>query len=520
MTTTTHFQRAPNVVSTVRFSGARYQPKEICGSAEPDDSGPPVPITIWSGVYDATNDGPACPQPPNPGITFPTSEDCLYLNVYTPKLPSKQEKVKLPVIIYLHGGGFIIGTARSDVFGPQFLLDEDIVLVVVNYRLATFGFISVNENVPGNNGLKDQVVAMKWTKKYISAFGGDPNSITLFGFSAGSCSANLHLVSPMSRNLFNKAIISSCSVLGPLPLPSHQLDLARKQARLVGCPDDNPEEILSCLRTKSADEIVNTFPQFNEFANNPTLIWLPVIEKDYGQKRFLTEHPIKSVVKHRFQDVPILSGIVKDEFADNAAVIINNPSLLKELDDNFDKWGPVIFMYERGTNRSKEISRQVRKFYLGDGPLNNASLHGLENAFMDALIGFATNRLVGLFSLYGRRKVYYYEFTYHELNNTDLVMHGTDQLYLFYTPALAAVYPSLPNLNVSNKMVHLWSNFAKFGNPNGAGDNNGIVDWKPYNRVTKKYLDIGDNFVLRNNLRQERYAFWRKLYPIDIRLKH
>ncbi|RZB39920.1 COesterase domain containing protein, partial [Asbolus verrucosus] len=132
---------------------------------------PPVPVQKWSGVYNATVDGPLCPQP----NTDPISEDCLMLNVYTTKLPESCDNPKRPVIIYLHPGGFYSGSGRSNWGGPQYFLDQDIVLVTINYRIGSLGFISVGKEAPGNNALRDQVVAMKWVKNNIAAFGGDPD---------------------------------------------------------------------------------------------------------------------------------------------------------------------------------------------------------------------------------------------------------------------------------------------------------------------------------------------------------
>jgi carboxylesterase type B len=141
-------------------------------------------------------------------------------------------------------------------------MDQDIVLVTINYRLGSLGFISVGKEAPGNNGLRDQVVAMKWVKNNIEAFGGDPSSVTLFGYSAGAISITLHMVSPMSRGLFHKAILSSEAGVGPAPLPRNQLDLAKRQARIVGCPDTSPKVIIDCLKTTSAEELGNSLPQF------------------------------------------------------------------------------------------------------------------------------------------------------------------------------------------------------------------------------------------------------------------
>ncbi|KAK5641621.1 hypothetical protein RI129_010168 [Pyrocoelia pectoralis] len=221
---------------------------------------PPQPVESWEGIYDASQDGAACPQP----YTNDTDEDCLFLNVYTTQMPTEHRNLNLPVLVYIHGGSYTMFSARSNLLGPDYLLDQDMVLVTLNYRLASLGFISTgDEFAPGNNGLKDQVTALKWVKQNIAHFGGNPNSVTLSGHSAGALSVSLHLVSPMSRGLFHKAVMMSGSIMGNYPVLSHQFDLAQKQARFVNCPDRNSEEIIECLKTKSATEIANTLDEFN-----------------------------------------------------------------------------------------------------------------------------------------------------------------------------------------------------------------------------------------------------------------
>jgi carboxylesterase type B len=275
---------------------------------------PPVPVEKWTGIYNATTDGPVCPQPSDD----PISEDCLVLNVYTTQLPDGDNNPTRPVIVYLHAGGFYSVTGRSDWAGPQYFMDQDIVLVTINYRLGSLGFISTGRDAPGNNGLKDQVVALRWIRDNIESFGGDSGSVTLFGYSAGSWSITLHLVSPMSRGLFHKAIFGSGSTLGQWSLPTNQLELAQKQARLVGCPDVSPTVMLQCLRSIPAQVLGNSLPDFAEFGYDPVIIWFPVIEEDFGQERFLPDDPIKLIQKGDFQQVPVVIGVTKDEFANRA----------------------------------------------------------------------------------------------------------------------------------------------------------------------------------------------------------
>ncbi|KAJ3625229.1 hypothetical protein MTP99_018790 [Tenebrio molitor] len=478
---------------------------------------PPVPVENWNGTYNATADGPNCPQP----ATDPVSEDCLFLNVYTTKLPDGTNNPKRPVIVHIHPGGFYAFSGRSNWVGPQYLMDKEVVLVTLNYRLGALGFLSLGKESPGNYGLKDQVVALRWIQKNIEAFGGDPGSVTLHGYSAGAWSISLHMVALMSRGLFHKAILGSGAALGQWDLPYAQLDLAKKQAQIVGCPDTTPKEIIDCLRTVPAEKLGNSLFQFREFGSNPVLIWSPVVEDDYGQEPFLDEPALRLFRYGNFQKIPIMAGITKDEFAGLAVELVQNATLLKQLDGDFEKYAPICFFYERGTERSKDISRSIRDFYLGDEPLSNASLNGLSKIYKD-IVGFPVDRAVELISRKSSKPIYYYEFTYQGrysfyylpgTNNTvpNGVAHHDDLLYLYYISIAFPFFgPNSPESKMIEKMTSMWAQFAKTGNPTIAGE----VEWEPYSNDTKKYMEIGEKLTLKNNLSEERYALWRKLFPI------
>lgn len=161
----------------------------------------PVKHKGWKLIRNAREHGPNCE----------VSEDCLYLNVYTMSL-----KCKRSVMVYIHGGSFNSGSGDSTLFGPSYFMKENVVIVTLNYRLGAFGFLSTGDEViQGNNGLKDQLMALKWVKQNIEAFGGDVNSITIFGESAGSASVEYLILSPLAKGLFHRAISESGSSLCP-----------------------------------------------------------------------------------------------------------------------------------------------------------------------------------------------------------------------------------------------------------------------------------------------------------------
>lgn len=215
---------------------------------------PAEPVEQWFDIFDATVDGPMCPQP---GLnSLDVSEDCLRLNIFTRDLPSESNpNVKKPVIVFIHPGGFYSLSGQSKNFaGPQYFMDRNIVLVTFNYRLGSLGFLSTGtREAPGNLGLKDQVLLMRWLKLHISRFGGDASSITLLGYGAGALSISLHMVSPMSKNLFHKAIIMSGSATGQWELPQEQMELAKRQAVLLKCPVRNITEMMDCMQEVRRD---------------------------------------------------------------------------------------------------------------------------------------------------------------------------------------------------------------------------------------------------------------------------
>nr|CAD7267732.1 unnamed protein product [Timema shepardi] len=155
----------------------------------------PQDPVAWEGTRDATTFGSSCVQS---GVTG--SEDCLYLNVYTPQNPSSA--ANLPVMVYIHGGAFVSGSGSDTNNKPEYFLEQGIVAVYINYRLNIFGFLSLEgTDVSGNAGLKDQVAALRWVKNNIASFGGDPNSVTIVGESAGGASIHYQVISPMSQGL-------------------------------------------------------------------------------------------------------------------------------------------------------------------------------------------------------------------------------------------------------------------------------------------------------------------------------
>ncbi|XP_067620006.1 juvenile hormone esterase-like isoform X2 [Eurosta solidaginis] len=368
----------------------------------------PKPLRELPTYIDARNDGYECCSIK----TKNASEDCLTLNIYT---PTTIETASLPVIVFIHAGGLYLGSAVSTKLGPAYLLSKQIVLVTFNYRLGTFGFLQLGTSeIPGNAGFKDQVQALRWVRKYIVHFGGNPQDITLMGSSAGALSISLHLVSPMSQGLFKKAILISGSVPPQMTVPQYaQLDVLRKQAHVLNCSEAvNELEILSCLQRFDGATIAATLRSLFEFGlDNPIYLFRPVIERDFGQERFLIEHPYESMQRGAFAKVPILIGFTNGEFCQSAVDIYKDSKLEAQFIEEFEKLAPVLFLYDAHKGNLSEINKALKDYYLPNFVgLNSANVARLCDLFSDGIIRFGAQRLAELAAQHTKIFPYSFEF--------------------------------------------------------------------------------------------------------------
>ena len=209
----------------------------------------PVAKLPWRGVLDGAAATPKCPQTDLLTGNATGQEDCLFLNIYTPRLPELgifSTSLK-PVMLWIHGGGFTLGDA-TELTNPELLVDEDVVFVAIQYRLGLLGWLARENDpvLPGNLGLKDQQEAMRWVQRNIAFFGGDPRKVTIFGESAGAISAHLHILSPAARNLFRAAILQSGTALMGYERLVHtpKAKSGEEAVRALGCQEDT----LACLQ--------------------------------------------------------------------------------------------------------------------------------------------------------------------------------------------------------------------------------------------------------------------------------
>ena len=222
---------------------------------------PPHPPAAWQGVRDATRFAPSPPQPPNPALTGPTSEDCLYLNVYTPTLGSNGDG-GLPVLVWIYGGRFTLGAGR-DYDGTK-LAADGIVVVTINFRQGALGFLvhpalaSEPGGPSGNYALMDQQAALRWVQDNVARFGGDPHNVTIAGQSSGGLSVLAHMTSRGARGLFHRAIVQSGA--GPWALEQKSLAAAEADGKAFAAKAGCADQTAGCLRRLPVADLVSNYP--------------------------------------------------------------------------------------------------------------------------------------------------------------------------------------------------------------------------------------------------------------------
>lgn len=433
----------------------------------------PRPVERWGDdIINATSHPNTCVQitdtvfPDFPGATMwnpntPLSEDCLYVNVYSPKPRPKNAAVML----WIYGGGFYTGTTTLDVYDPKILVSEENVIVVsMQYRIASLGFLFFdNAEVPGNAGMFDQLMAMHWFRDNIHAFGGNPNNITMFGESAGAVAVSLHLLSPLSRNLFSQAIMQSGSPTAPWAIISRDESLLRglRLAEAVGCPHDRHDvsAAIECLRTKDALELVNNEWGTLGICEFP---FVPIIDG-----AFLDENPTRSLAVKNFKKTNILMGSNSEE---------GHYFIIYYLTDLFRMQENVYVNREEFLQAVKElnpyvnnVARQAIVFEYTDwlnpdDPIKNRD--ALDKMVGDYQFTCNVNEFANRYAETGNN-VYMYYYKHRSAVSPwpswAGVIHGDEINFVFGEPLNPGKNYAPQEAELSRRIMRYWANFAKTG---------------------------------------------------------
>ncbi|KAJ9587059.1 hypothetical protein L9F63_019347 [Diploptera punctata] len=477
----------------------------------------PQPPEKWEGVLDATKLVPKCTQRDiyRRLESISGQEDCLYINVYTPHVRGHH---LLDVMVYIHGGGWVVGAGINH--RPDYLMDKDIVLVTFNYRLGPLGFLSTGDAVcPGNNGLKDQTAALRWVRQNIAAFGGNPGSVTIFGENSGGASVHFHMLSPASRGLFHRAISQSGTGLCPWSLAPHgsTREKTEKLALLLNCTTESSRALIDCLHIKDNVEITAADKDLMEWNMDPFTSFKPVVET--GDDAFLPASPLE-LAKNITHSVPWITGITSGEGAFVASRLYGD-NLVSEFDDNFEELAPLIFFFN-GTSQKIEISNEIKEFYFEDKIITSNSASSLVDMFTEGWFLRGTDLAVKLHVETGSAAVFYYYFNYRGSKSFSEIFggshrdygvcHADDLLYLFpMYNIFRGRLTSEDDDSMIDTLTTMWTNFARHGEPTRSPLRG--VKWPHVsNSENKEYVKINkDGLYVTQGLLKNRTMFWDSL---------
>lgn len=458
---------------------------------------PPQAPPRWDGIRDAKEFGPACPQP-TLGMKLPKQgEDCLTLNVWT---PARKPGEKLPVIVSIHGGGYLAGWSGLPAYDGDTFARRGLVFVSMNYRLGALGFLAhpglskeSPEHSSGNYGLQDQIAALRWIRRNIAAFGGDPARVTIFGESAGGTSVGLLLVSPLAKGLFQRAIMESPASMY-LPI-SHRSETwyGRPPAERMG---EQMADDIAALRALSADDVIKKSP-----APDPTLpngsAYQPIVDG-----WVVPDDPAVLFESGQAHRVAMIAGTNSDEGVAFTLILRTKTRTLADYRDYLK-------------SRFGESAGTASELYPAnsDGQVRQA----VSRILTDVMCLYGTRSMVAAMS-HASKKVYWYYFTRSDPVSRKLgaagAIHGAEVGYVFGDPA-KSLFADTPGLAVAasaydetdralaHAMNAAWVQFAKTGNPNGAG----LPSWPPAAPNDLQYLEYGDKIQVGRGLRDKSLQF-------------
>ncbi|XP_053614926.1 juvenile hormone esterase-like isoform X2 [Plodia interpunctella] len=499
------------------------------GISEPRSAKP------WDGVLKATKEKQACIQyntniKKGQPLGVHGSEDCLYLNIFTPDLNQN----KRAVIVFIYNENFAISYNNTKDYAPDFFIEENVVIATIAHRLSLFGFLSLeDDSVPGNSGLKDIVEGLQWIKNNVDQFGGDPNKITLMGVQGGAAAVDL-LIHSEARELFRSAILHSGSALSTTCLQEGARERAFELGEILKFSTSSPTNLLKYLRGVAPVDLLNrnihASPK-DYFKENQRGVsaFGPIVEKHYGG--LIIKYPEES--SENIISIPIMIGFNSREGLESSLQYLIEPRYLTFVDKDFPLMMPIRLKFRFNPDHEDfyDAIDEIKKKYFHSSKIRINNVAEFVSYIGDVAIAYNVDYAARMYSNKSSAAVFYYHFDYYSnLNeNKNNIMKistvedgtwgaasGDELCYLFKCPDMVDTYlknykSSTKEYKIQNKIVRMWANFAKYGNPTPEEDDLlEKLSWPAFNLDTEQYLHIDKNFDIKSNLYKDRFKFWDK----------
>ncbi|KAI5651326.1 carboxylesterase family domain-containing protein [Phthorimaea operculella] len=483
----------------------------------------PLPAPVWVTPREAIDRGVVCPQFKQEiagwdsleGKTI--QEDCLIANVYVPDTDTQN----LPVVVLVHGGGYLTGYGNAITF-VNMVQTKKVIYVNFNYRLGIHGFLCLGTpDVPGNAGMKDMLALLRWVKRNIASFGGNPDDITLDGYSAGSSAVDLLLLSNDTKGLFNKAIPESGANVAGWSVQIDPIATAKEFAKSeLGFENvDDFFALEEFYKTLPYDVIhdVDSIKVLTKYVNQ--FVFVPCVERDTGaEEMFLDDSPVNILKKGDYNKVPLLSGFANMEGLFRVGSGFEQYSA--GMNKKFSDYLPLDLQFKDETEK-EQVANKVKEFYFGNKTINNDTIFEFIDYYTDVMFAYPQLRSLQLQVEAGNNKIYLYQFSHPYENpapagvNVQILGSG----HCAQTMIVADASPLGPDAEdeevtlaqLKNVTRQFWSNFITTGEPVPAGSD--LPAWPVADKLGSPYMDITEHpQLLLEGLLSERARFWDGIY--------
>ncbi|KAM6184106.1 bile salt-activated lipase-like [Erethizon dorsatum] len=476
----------------------------------------------WQGTLKAKNFKEACLQTTVTQDSTYGDEDCLYLNIWVPQ-GGKQVSEALPVMVWIYGGAFQMGSSNEADFlsnnaydGEEIATRGNVIVVTFNYRVGPLGFLSTGDaNLPGNYGLQDQHMAIAWVKRNIAAFGGDPNNITIFGESAGGVGVSLQTLSPYNKGLIRRAISQSGVALSPWAIQHNPLFWAQKVAKKVGCPEDDPARMAKCLKVTDPRALTLAYKTPSGKQEYPSFYYLglrPVVDGD-----FIPDDPLNLFANAA--DIDYLAGTNSMDgyflaTADMPTIQESN----KDVTEEDFYWLVSGLTTSKGPDGARATFDVYTKPWAQDSSQETKKKTVVELE-TDVLFLMPTETALAQHRANAKSaRTYSYLFSLPSRQPGSPkwlgANHGEEIAYVFGKPFTTPLLYRPQDRTVSKAMITYWTNFARSGDPN-MGHSAVPTHWYPYTIEDGNYLDITSTIgssSMKQHLRATFLQFWTFTY--------